>query len=134
MSPALKSALQDSAVAAGCSLNAYAVQVLAASAGHRARFRGTAESGPTEEEQRSDLRHLPRRPGGIPESLKERSRHNAAERDFVRAAREALPSPVAHRLVMRIEKEVPWHFVEWSEFNAPLVPADPAFDDLRCVG
>ena len=64
----------------------------------------------------------------------ERHRHILAEQDFVKAAKAALPSIVGGRLVMRIERDAPWHFVEWSEFNAPLVPEDPAFDDLRAAG
>jgi predicted HicB family RNase H-like nuclease len=38
MAPALKEGLQEAALAAGVSLNAYIVQVLAAAAGQRANF------------------------------------------------------------------------------------------------
>jgi len=40
-------ALRASALDSGCSLNQFAIQVLASAAGHRARFRGIAETGPT---------------------------------------------------------------------------------------
>jgi len=47
MSPQLRDALRASALDSGCSLNQFAIQVLASAAGHRARFRGSAETGPT---------------------------------------------------------------------------------------
>jgi hypothetical protein len=134
LSRALRDALHAEAAATGCSLNAFAVQVLAASAGQRARFRGTADTGPTPEEDRSDLRELERRPGGAPEDWKERRRHILAEQDFVKAATAAVGARGANELVRMIERHRPWHFVEWSELNAPMVPDDPIFDDLRAAG
>ena len=77
MSPPLRDGLKESAAAAGCSLNAYIVHVLAASAGHRARFRGTVETGPTVEEQVSDVRSLERNSYGYPYDWKQRWRHTA---------------------------------------------------------
>ncbi len=47
MAPALKEGLQQAALAAGLSLNAYIVQVLAAAAGQRADFRNLHSRGPS---------------------------------------------------------------------------------------
>ena len=49
------------------------------------------------------------------------------------AARTALPE-VWGILVRMIERDCPWHFVEWAELGAPLVPPDPVFDELRAAG
>src|SRR5689334_6148761 len=94
LSPQLKQGLKDSAAFAGCSLNAYVVQVLAAAAGHRARFRGDAESGPLPEEQQDELRTLDRNSMGTPRDWKEATRHRGAFQDWFLAAQEArLPMP-----------------------------------------
>ncbi len=121
MSPQLKQGLKDAAAFAGCSLNAYVVQVLAAAAGHRVRFRGDAETGPTEEEAHDELRTLDRSPRGVPIDWNERTRHRDAYRDWFLAAQQARVGPLG-RVVAHIERECPWHFVEWKEFSAPLLP------------
>jgi len=60
LSRQLRDALHASAAEAGCSLNAFAVQVLAASAGHRARFRGMTPDEVTTEELGAELREVAR--------------------------------------------------------------------------
>ena len=124
MSPPLRDGLKESAAAAGCSLNAYIVQVLAASAGHRARFRGTVETGPTAEEHLDDLRSLERNEFGYPLDWKERWRHTGARQAWVFAMEKRTDFSAAMALVRRIDAECPWHYVEWEELNGPELPAD----------
>jgi hypothetical protein len=123
MSPQLREGLKLSAQYAGCSLNSFVVQVLAAAAGHRVRFRGTAETGPSPEEQRDDLRSLDRDDRGRPEQWKERVRHRAAVQRFVDAILATEPGINVPRLLRWIDRTCPWHYVEWYEFSGPLLPA-----------
>jgi hypothetical protein len=113
MSPQLHAALRDSAIAAGCSLNSFAIQVLASAAGHRARFRGTAETGPTPEEASVDLRELPRNDNGVPFDRKARSEHLTARQWWFNAQFEHMAPAAAVRLMHRHDREDPWFFVEW---------------------
>src|SRR4029079_9892789 len=89
MSPQLRDALRASALDAGCSLNAFAIQVLASAAGHRARFRGTAETGPTAEETRVELRELRRNDQGFPLEHKARYEHLHARERYQNELRRA---------------------------------------------
>jgi hypothetical protein len=132
MAPQLRDGLKASAEFAGCSLNAYVVQVLAAAAGQRARFRGTAETGPTPEEEQDELRMLDRLPSGTPVDWHEATRHRHAYQDWFLAAREANLTGIG-RIVGHIERNCPWHYVEWKEFNAPLLPADLERERLHDV-
>jgi len=123
LAPQLKAGLQESAAAAGCSLNAFVVQVLAAAAGHQVRFRGTADSGPTAEEQVSEVRQLDRDFMGNPVLLRERSRHICARMDWIQMMYKANPERTdVGRLARRIDAECPWFYVEWSEFDGPQMP------------
>src|SRR5258705_4010586 len=69
MSRSLRDALHSAAAAAGCSLNGYALQILAAAAGDPARFRSTAD------EPADGPRDLARDERGFPLQLGARSRH-----------------------------------------------------------
>jgi hypothetical protein len=121
MSRQLRDGLKASAEFAGCSMNAYVVQVLAAAAGHRVRFRGDADAGPLPEEEQDELRTLDRSPRGTPIDWKEATRHRGAFQEWFLAAQEARVAPLP-RVVGYLERNCPWHFVEWKEFNAPLLP------------
>ncbi len=134
MSPPLRDGLKESAAAAGCSLNAYIVQVLAASAGHRARFRGTVETGPTVEEQVSDVRSLDRNSYGYPYDWKQRWRHTGARQAWVTAVEQRMDFSSVMALVRQIDAVCPWHYVEWKEFNGPELPADQESGDRRASG
>lgn len=125
MAPPLRDGLRASATASGQSLNAYIVQVLAAAAGHQARFRGTAESGPTEEEQQSGLREMERDESGNPYDYKERWRHRAArERLGLHHGREGMSMTDWVAMIRFADANCPWLFVEWSEFGGPDWPED----------
>jgi hypothetical protein len=119
MSAQLRDGLRMAASAAGCSLNAYAVQVLAAAAGHHARFRGTAETGPTDCERAQELRAIPRDSAGFPFDMKTRRLHREARAAFHAAAREGSSFLEVERLVKKLDKEDPAHFVEWLEAREP---------------
>ena len=123
LAPQLKSALQVAAARAGCSLNAYAVQVLAAAAGDPARFR-VEEAEPTIDERREAVRALRRNRGGYPDTIGERMRHRSARNAFVEHFRLEGASELGMRWVRVLDVQRPWHYVEWAEFNGPLVPED----------
>jgi hypothetical protein len=118
MSPQLRAALQASAAEAGCSLNSFAIQVLASAAGHRARFRGTAESGPTREEASVDLRELSRNGSGFPYERKARYEHLRARQAWLNAQLEHMDYGAAGALMGRHDREDPWFFVEWRNSQA----------------
>src|SRR3954470_7277032 len=123
MSPELREGLRAAAAASGCSVNAYCVQVLAASAGHRTRFRGSAESGPTEAEQRDDVRALDRNRRGVPQIWREKDRHIAARNLFIeRLQRDGFNISQVMRAVEYVDPTCPWHYVEWAELAGPLWP------------
>src|SRR3954471_1430721 len=77
MSRSLRDALHSAAAAAGCSLNGYALQILAAAAGDPARFRSVAADATDEP------RDLARDEQGVPLQLKARGLHIAARSAFV---------------------------------------------------
>ncbi len=115
MSAQLRDGLKMAAAAAGCSLNAFAVQVLAAEAGQHARFRGTRESGPTKHERAQELRELPRDDRGFPLDLRARRLHREARSAFVEAKRQEMSLLEAERLAKALDEEDPAAFVEWME-------------------
>ncbi len=67
-----------SALDAGCSLNSFALQVLASAAGHRARFRAVGQHELTAEEKRVELREIPRRTDGVPRERSHQYEHLVA--------------------------------------------------------
>jgi hypothetical protein len=83
---------------------------------------GTAETGPTADEDQNELRTLDRWPSGTPVDWKQRDRHRHAAQDWLAAAIPELRGFSVASIVGDIERECPWHYVEWKEFNAPLVP------------
>ena len=122
MSPALKEGLREAAAAAGCSINAYIVQVVAAAAGHRARFRGTAETGPAPDERLDELRALPRNDQGFPISFKERDQHRWARKAWVDMIEKRFDFGTAMRGVRHADFNCPWFYVEWEQLNGPEWP------------
>jgi Tfp pilus assembly protein FimV len=103
MSPQLRESLRDAAKDAGCSLNAFAVQVLAAAAGDAARFRGTPDS---------DVRAEAVRPA-------QEWRSRAARNDFINAMRAEMGSVAMAALVQRLDVEDPGYFLEWWQNPRP---------------
>ena len=103
-------------------MNAYVVQVLAAAAGHRTRFRGTAETGPVPDEKRDELRELARDHRGFPRTVKERHRHIGARQSWVEHMRKTLEFTKIMSLVRDFDAECPWFYVEWDELNGPEWP------------
>jgi hypothetical protein len=134
MSPQLKEGLTESARAAGCSLNAFAVQVLAAAAGHQARFRGTAQTGPSAEERAGELRAMARNRTGYPFDWKERDRHSTARHAFTQHAMTLVGRERAVRATLLIDVRCPWHFVEWYELKGPVWPEGLEPARLRAAG
>jgi hypothetical protein len=118
MAPQLYEALTATAAESGCSFNAFAVQVLAAAAGHRTRFRGTAESGPTRDEVLGELRTLARRDNGYPVSAKERHRHMGARDEWRETMLRDMEVMEVAEMERRINKEEPWFYVEWKMAQA----------------
>ena len=125
ISPALRDGLRAASDEAGLSLNAYASQVLAAAAGHKAAFRDVAV--PTEiaeAEQAAGLRELRRKGDGYPVVYKERDRHVAALHAWVETLRATMDFVAIMQLKNKIDVECPWHYVEWRELDGPLLPAE----------
>jgi hypothetical protein len=132
MSPQLKRGLQEAALLAGCSLNAYCTQVLAAAGGQHSRFRAVADGEETPEERRSELRELERKPNGFPCDYKQHWRHGDAREPWVEKAMVEMKD---WPQVMRwIDHNMPWHYVEWKEFNAPYLPEGLEREHPRAVG
>ena len=126
ISPALRDGLRAASDEAGLSLNAYAAQVLAAAAGHKAAFRDAAV--PTEiaeAEQTAGLRDLRRKPDGYPIAFRERDRHVAALHAWVETLRKTMNFADLMKLKYRIDIECPWFYVEWRELDGPLLPPEP---------
>jgi hypothetical protein len=97
MSPQLRDALRRAAENAGCSMNAYAVQVLATATGDPACFRATV-----------DAPHESPRP-------KQQWRHKAARQDFMLAMAEEIGWAAAGPLVRRYDAEDPGYFLAWKQ-------------------
>jgi len=113
MTRGLRDALHDAARAEGCSLNGYAVQVLASAAGDPARFRrGDVDFA---DDGRDDVSRDER---GVPLRPKARSEHLAARQAFFDAMATEDGVAAADRLVRRYELEDPAFFVEWARRRA----------------
>lgn len=114
MAPHLREALRDAAHAAGCSLNAFAVQVLAAAAGDAARFRALAEP-----DARPALA-----------SARQTWRVRAARSEFIGIMGIEIGGEARWALMRRIDAEDPEYYLEWdharetgSEPRAPRLTA-----------
>jgi hypothetical protein len=107
MSRSLRDALHSAAAAAGCSLNGYALQILAAAAGDPARFRSTAADATDQP------RDLARDERGFPLQLEARGRHIVARSAFFEAMAAESDAVTADRFVREHDGEDPAFFVEW---------------------
>jgi hypothetical protein len=107
MSRPLRDALHSAAAASGCSLNGYALQILAAAAGDPARFRNVAAYATDEP------RDLARDERGFPLQLAARSLHIAARSAFFEAMAVESDAITADRLVQERDLEDPAFFVGW---------------------
>lgn len=112
MSRSLRDALHEAAAAEGCSLNAYALQILAAAAGDPARFRIDPVGVPEEP------RDMPRDERGFPARPKDRNEHLVARQAFFDAIAAEQGAAAADQLVRRHEVEDPAFFVEWARRRA----------------
>ena len=108
MSPQLREGLRAAADRAGCSINAYAVQVLAAAAGDPARFRA-----PVPEVEEIGLRDLERDALGYPLGAKERREHVSARSAFMDSVMNR-PTEEWVPLVRKYDREDPAYYVEWQ--------------------
>ena len=98
MSPQLRESLRDAANDAGCSINAFAVQVLSAAAGDAARFRNVTDANARIEAVRP----------------KQEWRSRLARNDFIRFTSEEIGSVAMAALVQRLDVENPGYFLEWQ--------------------
>jgi hypothetical protein len=113
MAPSLRDALKAAAADAGCSINAYAVQVLASAAGDPARFRQPPPEQPNREDVAANRRALRRDKQGIPLDGWERQLHLGARQEFFWHMREQLAPGESTALIAQLDQEDPAHFVEW---------------------
>jgi len=97
MAPHLRESLRDAARAAGCSLNAFAVQVLAAAAGDAARFRALDEPDS--------------RPALAP--ARQTWRVRAARNEFIGIMGMEIGSLARSALMRRLDAEDPGYYLEW---------------------
>ena len=97
-------------------------------------FGGTAETGPTPDEELHELR-APRvaNANGHPEDWKERDRHVGARHKFVELLQKDFDFSDIMKLVYFIDAECPWHYVEWAELSGPLWPEGRGPEHRRCV-
>jgi hypothetical protein len=109
MSSSLRDALHSAAAAAGCSLNGYALQILAAAAGDAARFRSVGEAQPAPHEPRD----LARDEQGFPLQLKARGVHIVARSAFFEAMAAEAGASTAGRVVAEHDQEDPAFFAKW---------------------
>jgi hypothetical protein len=109
MSPQLRDGLRVAADDAGCSLNAFAVQVLAAAAGDPARFRDRAA-----EAARAAPRKLERDALGYPLEWAARWQHAGARNEFIAVMHSSdVPRSEWIPLVKKYDAEDPGFYVEW---------------------
>ena len=113
MTPQLRDALRDAADHSGTSLNAYAVQVLAAAAGDPARFRGAVDRS----ERPNDV-DIKRDGRGFPLNEGDERRHRLARSDFISAMGMEMGSTAMFALVKRLDVEDPGHYVRWQRERA----------------
>jgi hypothetical protein len=97
MSPQLRDALRRAADGAGCSMNSYAVQVLATATGDPAAFRATVDAA--NESSRP-------KPPWV---------HKAARQEFMFAMVEEIGWAEAGALVRRYDTEDPDFFLAWKD-------------------
>jgi hypothetical protein len=109
MAPQLRDGLRAAAAEAGCSLNAFATQVLAAAAGDPARYRAahTAPAGDVlvRDEERDHR--------GFPLAGRARHLHIAARSAFADHLLRRMSHEEMRGVVTKYDAEDPAHFVEW---------------------
>lgn len=132
MAPQLREALRDAADNAGCSMNAFAVQVLAAAAGDPARFRVPKSAKEVAADDIDALDDLERDPLGYPLAWHERGEHMAARGEFVAVMDSELGTSEMVALVKHLDREDPAHFVRWMRIRR-AESAGPGSEDHRDV-
>ena len=110
MAPEVRESLRSAAHDAGCSLNAFAVQILATAAGDPARFRGAARSA-------SGAAEIERDDAGIPLDWKERWAHATARNEFVAVMDQQHPAAEVTALVKELDARNLGYFVEWRRLR-----------------
>jgi hypothetical protein len=111
MSPQLRDGLRVAADDAGCSLNAFVVQVLSAAAGDPSRFRAPRANDEAAEPE------LERDALGYPLDRKARGEHIAARTDYIAAMCREMTSGEAVVVVKKHDAEDPGYFVEWARLR-----------------
>ena len=124
MSPQLREGLRQAADRAGCSLNAFAVQILATAAGDPARFRAQS----SHEESETAASEVERDALGYPLEWKQRWRHSIARNEFIGTMGIELGSEEMVARVKRIDAEDPGYFVEWLRLRTDEREAQESAD------
>ncbi len=108
MSPQLREGLRLAAADAGCSVNAFAVQLIAAAVGDPCHFRAPERPEP-------ELRDLERDALGYPLESKANWQHAVARSEYigVMGTKEESDDWIAN--VKRYDAEDPAFFVEWAQ-------------------
>ena len=107
MSRHLRDGLRAAAKASGCSMNAFAVQVLAAAAGDASRFRDPSDCAPADSEIERDAL-------GYPLEWAARWQHAGARSEYIGVMDASdVPSAEWVPLVKKYDAEDPGFFVEW---------------------
>jgi hypothetical protein len=114
MSPQLREALRAAADAAGCSLNAFAIQILAAAAGDARGFRGHREREP-------EVQEIERDATGFPKHWRARAEHSGARTKFMEAMERERPDEWV-ALVKKYDREDPGYFVAWRRRREAAEP------------
>jgi hypothetical protein len=122
MTRALRDALHAAADGEGCSLNAYALQILAAAAGDPARFRGAGDTVESVEQPRD----MPRDEQGFPLRRLARDEHREARRAFFETMAAERGAAAADRLVRERDVTDPAFFVEWARSQSANAAAGSA--------
>jgi len=109
MTPQLRESLRAAAEEAGCSLNAFATQVLATAVGDPARYRspGAAAVG------NALVRAEERDHRGFPRSGRARALHIAARSAFVSDLLRTMSDEDMMAVVTKYDQEDPGHFADW---------------------
>jgi hypothetical protein len=109
MSRELRDGLHVAANEAGCSLNSFAVQILAAAAGDPAKFHRARPKGPRE----INPDDIERDKQGWPLSHKLRWEHGAARQAYIRHLGEKMGSAEGGKIIRKIETDDPALFMRW---------------------
>jgi hypothetical protein len=109
MTPQLRDSLRAAADEAGCSVNAFAIQVLATAAGDPARYRSTGVPAVG----MAPVHDVERDHRGFPVSGRARHMHIEARSAFISELLRTMPHDEMRPIVTKFDEDDPGHFVDW---------------------